>query len=112
MSANQGQQIQLPPIVKFVMPAQHALVILSALEQSGPYKDVNLVIQNLQQQLLSQQPKLVAEQYPDITPLPIGGPVAASADLPLPPHVKDRPQPPRSAELLSDSSALALDLND
>lgn len=55
MSQPQAQTIQLPPILKFIIPAQHAAIILAALENHGPYKDVNPAIMNFQQQLLGQQ---------------------------------------------------------
>lgn len=54
--ANQPQQqIQLPPVINFTLPAPHAIVILEALGSFGPYKTVHPVLANFEQQLLAQQ---------------------------------------------------------
>ena len=66
----QSQQISLPPIVKLIMPAQHALVILQALEERGPYREVFPVISNVQQQLIGQQ---AVPTPPAPEPPPIAG---------------------------------------
>lgn len=66
MPSGQGT-IQLPPVVKLTMPAQHAVTILQALENFGPYSAVNPVLVNVQQQLLSQQALNGVSQAPPRT---------------------------------------------
>ena len=52
------QTVRLPDVLRFVIPAQHAVFILQALgEVALPYKQVQPVISNFEQQLLGQQLK-------------------------------------------------------
>ena len=48
------QSVQLPPVVKFVLPAQHAVQILEALG-SLPFKTAQPIVKNFEEQLLAQQ---------------------------------------------------------
>lgn len=61
----QPQQVSLPPVVKFVLPAQHAVVILEALGNHGPHKTVFPVVKNFEEQLVAQAIKPVTPQPED-----------------------------------------------
>ena len=53
------QTVRLPDVLKFVLPAPHALLILQALgELAAPHKQVHLVLANFEQQILGQQIKV------------------------------------------------------
>lgn len=78
------QQIQLPEIVKLVLPAQHAAVVLGALAEYGPYKTVQPVINNIEQQLVGQQLKSDYEGPVPGAPTSLEAQRAARARRPLP----------------------------
>ena len=61
------QTIHLPDVTKFVMPAQHAVTILTALQNfAAPFKDVQPVITNFEQQLLAQQIRAAVQPAPSL----------------------------------------------
>ena len=62
------QTVRLPDVVRFALPAQHAVMILESLGNHGPFKAVQPVIQNFEAQLLAQQIK------PDYEGPPAGAP--------------------------------------
>jgi len=93
---NPQQGIQLPPVVKFMLPTQHAMTIIQALEAHGPYREVQPVISNLQQQLLSQQ---VRQPVPAASP-PAAG--LAGASLPLQTDESKETRPPVSMQPAED----------
>ncbi len=50
------QTVRLPDVLKFVLSAPHALLILQALgELAAPHKQVHPVLANFEQQILGQQ---------------------------------------------------------
>lgn len=64
------QTIRLPDVVRFAMPAQHAVVILEALNKSAvaPYETTKQVVMNFEQQLIGQQ--IVPQQPPKVEAVP------------------------------------------
>lgn len=54
--ANPNQnQVMLPDILRYTLPAAHAIVIIEALQQAGPYSRVAPVIGNFETQTMAQK---------------------------------------------------------
>lgn len=98
------ETIQLPDVVKFVMPAQYAAVILNALQEFGPYKAVEPVLKNLQQQLVSQQ---VRDEKPVLPRAPL--PVPPVPNIPVTPPVPANP--PSEADTVLTQALTGTDAN-
>lgn len=57
-------QIQLPERVVIHLAAVEVVVILQALSNHGPYKDVFPIVRSLEQQMIAQQLKPPAQPEP------------------------------------------------